>query len=222
MDGRHAQDLTVLGQYGPGRIAGRRVRGYRAEPRVSASSTVATFFAGVVFLDNWRWAGVPFFLRTGKRLPRQVSEISIEFKKLPLQMFGKSCGLMVPNGLALSIQPQERITLVLTVKYPGMANLPAPADMVFDYAKSFRVRERPVYERVLLDCIRGDLALFPRQDAVETAWDLLDPVIAYWESHPPASFPNYAAGTWGPREAFALMARWGRTWRFSDEQRTGG
>jgi glucose-6-phosphate 1-dehydrogenase len=217
MDGRYAKSLTVLGQYGPGRIGGRKVRGYRAEAHVSPSSRVATFFAGRIHIDNWRWAGVPFYLRTGKRMPRRESEIYIEFKKLPLSLFGETCERMTPNGLVLSIQPQERISLALTVKHPGMGSEPSPAPMVFDYARSFRVRERPVYERVLFDCIRGDLTLFPRQDAVETTWALLDPVIAYWESHSPARLPNYAAGTWGPREAFDLMAKDGRTWRFSGE-----
>ena len=218
MDARYAKAWTVMGQYGPGRIGGRRVRGYRSEPRVSPSSRVSTFFAGRFHIDNWRWAGVPFYLRTGKRLPRRESEIYIEFRKLPLSLFGKTCERMTPNGLVLSIQPRERITLVLTVKHPGMGSEPAPAPMVFDYAQSFRFRERPVYERVLFDCIRGDLTLFPRQDAVETTWARLDPVISYWESHPPARLPNYAAGSWGPRQAFELMARDGRAWRFSGEQ----
>ena len=218
LDRHDIPSATVLGQYGPGRIAGRRVRGYRDEPRVSPSSRVGTFFAGRFYIDNWRWAGVPFYLRTGKRLPRRESEIYVEFKKLPLSLFGTTCQRMAPNSLVLSIQPQERISLALTVKRPGMGSEPSPAPMVFDYAQSFRVKERPVYERVLFDCIRGDLTLFPRQDAVETTWALLDPVIAYWESHPPARLPNYAAGTWGPKKAFDLMAADGRTWRFSGEQ----
>ena len=217
MDGRDAKSMTVLGQYGPGRVGGRKVRGYRAEARVSPVSRVATFFAGRFHIDNWRWAGVPFYLRTGKRLPRRESEIYIEFKKLPLRLFGTACGLMEPNGLVLSIQPQERISLVLTVKHPGMGSEPGTARMVFDYAESFRVKERPVYERVLFDCIRGDLTLFPRQDEEDATWAVIDPVIEYWEAHPPARLPNYAAGTWGPKEAFELMAREGRTWRFSGE-----
>jgi glucose-6-phosphate 1-dehydrogenase len=212
-----AKALTVMGQYGPGHIDSRRVRGYRSEPHVSPRSRVSTFFAGRFHIDNLRWAGVPFYLRTGKRLPRRESEIYIEFKKLPLSLFGRTCGRMAPNGLFLSIQPQESISLALTVKRPGMGNEPSSTRMVFDYAQSFGVKERPVYERVLFDCIRGDLTLFPRQDAVETTWALLDPVIAYWESHPPARVPNYAAGTWGPKRAFELMARDGRAWRFSGE-----
>jgi glucose-6-phosphate 1-dehydrogenase len=217
MDARHAREDTVLGQYGPGRIGGRPVRGYRSENHVSPSSHAPTFFAGKFHVDNWRWTGVPFYLRTGKRLPRRTSEIYIEFKKLPLRSFGKACGPMPPNGLALSIQPQETIRLILTVKYPGMGNAPSQVSMDFDYGKSFRVKPRPVYERVLFDFIRGDLTLFPRQDAVDMMWAVLDPVIKFWEAHPPARFPNYAAGTWGPREAFRLMARDGRAWRFSGE-----
>jgi glucose-6-phosphate 1-dehydrogenase len=217
MNGRYAKAYTVLGQYGPGRIGGRQVRGYRSEGHVSPASRASTFFAGKFHIDNWRWAGVPFYLRTGKRLPRLTSEIYIEFKKLPLRLFGKTCEVMKPNGLVLSIQPQEMISLGLTVKQPGMGNEPGRVSMVFDYAQSFRAKPHPVYERVLFDCIRGDLTLFPRQDAVDTTWAVLDPVIKYWEAHPPAHFPNYAAGTWGPREAFRLMAREGRAWRFSSE-----
>jgi len=217
MDARYARENTVLGQYGTGRIGGRAVRGYRSENHVSPSSHAPTFFAGKFHIDNWRWAGVPFYLRTGKRLPRRASEIYIEFKKLPLRLFGRACGPMTPNGLALSIQPQETIRLILTVKHPGMGSAPSRVSMDFDYAKSFRVKPHPVYERVLFDFIRGDLTLFPRQDAVDTTWAVLDPVIKYWEAHPPAHFPNYAAGTWGPREAFGLMAREGRAWRFSGE-----
>jgi glucose-6-phosphate 1-dehydrogenase len=217
MDGRYAKAYTVLGQYGPGRIGGRPVRGYRSESYVSPSSHAPTFFAGKFHIDNWRWAGVPFYLRTGKRLPRRSSEIYIGFKKLPLRSFGRACGPIPPNGLALSIQPRETIHLILTVKRPGMGNTPSQVSMDFDYAKSFRVKPHPVYERVLFDFIRGDLTLFPRQDEVNTTWALLDPLIKYWEAHPPARFPNYASGTWGPREAFGLMAREGRAWRFSGE-----
>ena len=219
MDAAYARDFTVLGQYGPGKIGGRAVDGYREEPRVAPDSRTATFFAGKFHIDNWRWAGVPFYLRTGKRLPRRTSEIYVAFKKLPLRLFGKACGRMEPNGLVLSIQPQERISLSLTVKYPGMGSEPAPASMVFDYAQSFDLKEGPAYERVLLDCIRGDLTLFPRQDAVDTTWAVIDPIIAFWEAHPPARLPNYAAGTWGPRRAFDLLAREGRSWRFADEAR---
>src|SRR5512138_1671769 len=136
LDRRDARSLTVTGQYGAGRVGGRPVRGYRSEPRVSPRSRVPTYFAGRFHIDNLRWAGVPFYLRTGKRLPRRESEIYIEFKKLPLSLFGKACGRMAPNGLVLSIQPQERISLALTVKHPGMGSEPGPARMVFDYAQS--------------------------------------------------------------------------------------
>ena len=217
-DAKEVERYVVRGQYGKGFVNGQEVIAYRDEQGVAKDSVVETYVALKLSIDNWRWAGVPFYLRTGKRLPRRESEIYIEFKKLPLSLFGRTCERMAPNGLALSIQPQERISLELTVKYPGMGNEPGPAPMVFDYAQSFRFKERPVYERVLFDCIRGDLTLFPRQDAVETTWARLDPVVAYWESHPPARLPNYASGSWGPREAFELMARDGRAWRFSGEQ----
>jgi glucose-6-phosphate 1-dehydrogenase len=221
MDGRYAKVFTVLGQYGPGCLGRRRARGYRTEPHVSPTSHAPTFFAGKFHVDNWRWAGVPFYLRTGKRLPRRTSEIYIEFKKLPLRLFGKTCELMQPNGLVLSIQPQERISLVLTVKYPGMGNEPSPVNMVFDYVEGFKVKQREAYEHVLFDCIKGDLTLFPRQDEVDTTWAVLDPLIQYWEAHPPSDLPNYAAGTWGPLAADELMTKEGRTWRLSDEGGSG-
>ncbi len=217
MDVHEVRNCSVVGQYGPGRIGGREVRGYRAEDRVSRTSETSTFFAGKFHVDNWRWAGVPFYLRTGKRLPRRTSQIYIEFKKLPLRLFGRTCERMEPNGLFLSIQPKEAISLSLTVKRPGIGSEPGPANMVFDYARSFRFREHPAYERVLFDCIRGDLTLFPRQDAVELTWAVLDPVIKYWEAHPPARLPNYAAGSWGPRAAAELMAKEGRAWRLWNE-----
>ena len=212
---------TVRGQYAPGKIDGQDVRGYREEDRVSPSSNAPTFFAGNFFIDNWRWAGVPFYLRTGKRLPRRLSEIYIEFQKLPLRLFGKTCEVMEPNSLILSIQPEEEISLRLTVKYPGMGNEPSPVNMEFNYQQSFRVKQHPAYERLLIDCIRGDLTLFSRQDEVDLTWSILDPLIERWETHPPPDFPNYPAGSWGPDEAFRFMEKEGRRWRFADERSPG-
>ncbi len=214
-------DFAVRGQYGPGKIEGEDVRGYRQEDKVSPSSNSPTFFAGKFLIDNWRWAGVPFYLRTGKRLPLRLSEIYVEFRRMPLRLFGKTCEVMAPNSLVLSIQPEEEIRLRLTVKYPGMGNEPSTANMEFNYQESFQVKQHPAYERVLVDCIRGDLTLFSREDEVEATWSLLDPLIEFWETHPPANFPNYSAGTWGPEEALRFMEKEGRRWRFSNEPDAG-
>jgi glucose-6-phosphate 1-dehydrogenase len=150
-----------------------------------------------------------------------LSEIYVEFRRMPLRLFGRACEVMAPNGLALSIQPEEEIRMRLTVKYPGMGNEPSTANMEFNYQKSFQVKQHPAYERVLIDCVRSDLTLFPREDEVEATWTLLDPLIEFWETHPPADFPNYPAGTWGPEEAVRFMKKEGRRWRFSDEPDTG-
>lgn len=194
------------------------MQGYREEPKVSQTSEVPTFFAGKFFIDNWRWAGVPFYLRTGKRLPRRISEIYIEFKQLPLRLFGKTCQDMEPNGLILSIQPDEEICLRLTVKTPGMGNVPSSVNMEMNYEKSFGATQHPAYERVIIDCLKGDLTLFSRQDEVDTTWSILDPLIKQWESHPAPDFPNYPAGTWGPPEALRFIMQDGRSWRFSDDR----
>jgi glucose-6-phosphate 1-dehydrogenase len=222
MDLAYARANTVCGQYGPGRVGGRKVRSYRQEDHVASGSMTPTFFAGKVYIDNWRWAGVPFYLRTGKRLPERVTEIYVEFKQLPLELFGKTCEVIQPNGLVLNIQPQEEIDLRLTVKYPGLGDQPSPADMAFNYSRSFKVKQHPAYERVVVDCIKGDLTLFPRQDEVDATWKVLDPLIRYWERHSTAVLPNYPAGSWGPLAAFTFMAREGRTWRLSGDIRTPG
>lgn len=204
--------FTVRGQYGPGRVAGEEVAGYRDEPGVSAGSYSPTFFAAKLYIDNLRWAGVPFYLRTGKRLPRRVTEICIQFKKLPLRFFGRTCDVMEPNVLTLTIQPDEKIALRFGVKYPYADNKLYPVDMVFSYPETFKTPIHPPYERLLLDCMKGDLTLFVREDMVEEMWGVVDPIISSWESMAPSDFPNYAAGTWGPSEAFRLLEKDGRRW----------
>jgi len=210
--------LMVRGQYGPGRIGDHEIKGYREEEKVSSASLVLTFFAGKFYIDNWRWAGVPFYVRTGKRLNRRLTEVYIEFKQPPLRLFGRVCDVIKPNGLVLSIQPQEELCLRLTVKYPGMGNEPRSVDMKFNYQESFKVTEHPAYERLLLDCIRGDQTLFSREDFVDLSWSILDPLIKRWEENPPKDFPNYASGSWGPPDSFHLMEKDGRKWRFADEK----
>ncbi len=217
MDEQAISGMCVRGQYGPGMVAGKPVPGYREEERVSAESNTPTFFAGKFYIDNWRWAGVPFYVRTGKRMPRRLTEIVVQFKQPPLRLFGRTCDTLAPNALVLGIQPQEDICLRLSVKYPGMGSRPHIVHMEFDYGESYREVGHDAYERLLVDCIRGDLTLFARQDGVEAMWAAVDPIIRYWDGHPAPDFPDYPAGTWGPEEASALIESDGRAWRFSGE-----
>lgn len=214
----YIDEFMVRGQYGQGILEEEKVKSYREEDRVSPDSFIPTFIAGKFFIDNWRWAGVPFYVRTGKRLNRKLTEIYLEFKQPPLRLFGRVCDVMQPNGLVLSIQPQEELCLRLTVKYPGMGNQTRSVNMKFNYQESFKVKEHPAYERLLLDCLRGDQTLFSREDFVDLSWSVLDSLIRRWEENPPKDFPNYAAGTWGPAESFLLLGQDGRRWRFADEK----
>lgn len=204
--------FMVRGQYGPGSVGGTPVPGYRSEPQVSASSDQPTFFAGRFEIDTLRWAGVPFFLRTGKRLPRRVTEVDIQFKRVPLRLFGRTCDILEPNILSLTIQPQERISLRFGVKYPHSHNQIYTTSMDFSYEDRFRMPIPEPYERLLLDIIKENLTLFVREDEIEAMWEVVDPIIARWESQPPGDFPNYAAGTWGPAAASRLTLEGGRTW----------
>ena len=204
--------FTVIGQYGPGKIGGKEVPGYRQEKGVSAQSHTPTFFAGAFYIANWRWAGVPFYVRTGKRMARRITEIAIQFDQPPLRLFGRACDALEPNVLLLTIQPEEKISLRLGVKVPNRSNQIYPIDMKFSYGETFQSTPHPAYERLLLDCLRGDLTLFVRQDQIEAMWEAVDPVISFWENQPRQDFPNYAAGTWGPAEASQLLEREGRKW----------
>jgi glucose-6-phosphate 1-dehydrogenase len=202
----------VRGQYGPGTKEGAPIASYRAEPNVSSFSTAATFFAGKFYIDNLRWAGVPFFLRTGKRMPAQVTEICIELKRLPLRLFGRTCDALEPNILILTIQPEEKITLRFGVKYPYSNNQIYFVNMVFNYREAFKVHLHSAYERLLIDLMKGDITLFVREDTIEAMWAVVDPIIKRWEEKAPETFPNYEAGTWGPLEAQQLIEQEGRTW----------
>jgi glucose-6-phosphate 1-dehydrogenase len=213
MDDEYIDRFTVRGQYGPGRIEDEDVPGYRQEDDVPSDSNTPTFFAAKLYLDSWRWAGVPFFVRTGKRLDKRVTEILVEFKQPPLRLLGRTCDAIDPNCLLLAIQPQEEICLRFSVKRPGVGNQPHTVDMDFGYARSFATKTPSAYERLLIDCMKGDLTLFARQDGVEAMWSVVDPIISRWDSTPPHDFPNYGAGTWGPKEAHELMRREGRQWR---------
>ncbi len=208
-----AHKYTVRGQYGIGTSGGKPVPGYREESSVPKTSPTETFAAFKFFVDNWRWAGVPFYLRSGKRLPKRVTEIAIQFRQAPLQMFRHHAEMIEPNLLALRIQPDEGIALRFGSKVPGQAMNVRPVKMDFRYGSSFGGEPPEAYERLQLDCMLGDATLFTRADEVEAAWSLIDPVIEGWQASPPADFPNYDAGTWGPKAADEMMERDGRKWR---------
>lgn len=212
MDRDYIERFVVRGQYGPGKVNGREVPGYREEEGVPSDSTAPTFFAAKFHLANWRWTGVPFFVRTGKRMAKHITEIAIEFKCPPLKLFGPSSDLLESNVLLFTIQPDERISLRFNVKYPYSIDKIYSANMVLDYQATLKTKIHPPYERLLIDCMKGDLTLFAREDSVEAMWEVVDPIISYWESTRPAAFPNYPAGSWGPAEADLLIEREGRRW----------
>jgi glucose-6-phosphate 1-dehydrogenase len=204
--------LAVRGQYGPGEIGGVPVPAYREEKGVDPASPTPTFFAGKFHIANWRWAGVPFYVRTGKRMTRRVTEVVIQFYQAPLKLFGRSCDPLDPNYLVLTIQPEEKISLRFGVKYPYSQNQIYPIDMSFCYQDAFKTPSPSPYRRLLVDCLRGDPTLFVRQDQIEAMWEAVDPILKCWEMKPPPDFPNYPAGTLGPAEADRLLAREGRRW----------
>jgi glucose-6-phosphate 1-dehydrogenase len=209
------EQCAVRGQYGPGTLAtGEPVPGYRQEPNVRPDSPTETFVALKLAIDDWRWADVPFYLRTGKRLPARVTEIAIQFRRPPLRLF-RDTGVdyLHANRLVLHIQPNEGITLRFGAKEPGAAMKLGPVNMDFEYADYFGAPSSTGYEKLLYDCIVGDATLFQRADMVEAGWGVVQPILDVWSSEPPRDFPNYAAGTWGPAAADALLTRDGRRWR---------
>ncbi|MGW8195054.1 MAG: glucose-6-phosphate dehydrogenase [Desulforhopalus sp.] len=204
---------AVRGQYGSGWIEGEHVGGYRGEDDVPENSFTETFAAMKFYVDNWRWQGVPFYLRTGKRLPARISEVSIQFRPVPHKTFPAHARMdWRPNRLLLAIQPEEGIFLRFEVKQPGPALRLSPVMMQFYYREAFKVRPPEAYETLLLDLIEGDATLFLRGDQAEEAWSVVAPVLDVWDSMRPGDFPNYQAGTWGPEEAEILIARDGRSW----------
>jgi glucose-6-phosphate 1-dehydrogenase len=205
------RDFVVRGQYGPGTVKGEAVPGYRDEPGVSRESSMETFVALKLLVDNWRWSGVPFYLRTGKRLARPSTEIAIRFKRAPHMVFqGERAE---PNSLVLGIQPDEGISLSFGAKPPGSQMHIAPVTMDFQYRRAFGAGSREAYATLINDCVRGEATLFDRADSVEAAWALVDPILDAWRNSPANFFPNYAAGSEGPQAAAALTESDGRRWR---------
>jgi glucose-6-phosphate 1-dehydrogenase len=204
----------VRGQYGPGSIAGKSVPGYRQEPDVAPDSATETFAMLKMYFDNWRWAGVPFYIRSGKRLPKRVTEIAIQFKEAPLPLFGEAMQHMTPNQLIIRIQPDEGITMRFAAKVPGQTTNIRDVNMDFRYGASFGVQLAEAYERLLLDCILGDSTLYARADMTERGWEIVMPILNEWAATKgKVDFPNYEAGTWGPKESHELIERDGRRWR---------
>ncbi len=214
----HAPDdvlaRAVRGQYGDGRIGDAAVPAYRAEPNVRPDSNTETFVALKLAIDNWRWADVPFYIRTGKRLANRVTEVAIQFRRAPFVLFRETpVERLTPNLLVLHIQPDEGISLRFGAKVPGPILDLGAVNMDFRYTDYFGCEASTGYERLLYDCMIGDATLFQRADMVEAGWSVVQPVLDVWSAHPAANFPNYAAGSWGPKEADDLMARDQRQWR---------
>ncbi len=213
-DINNLENSAIRGQYTQGWMKGKQVPGYRDEPGVSDTSTTPTFVAMKLLIDNWRWQGVPFYLRTGKRLPKKVTEISIHFREVPFLIFQSAAQQASPNILTLRIQPNEGISLRFEAKMPGPDLRTRSVDMDFSYGSSFGVSTSDAYDRLLLDCMLGDQTLFTRADEVEAAWRVVTPALMNWEApSDPQKIPTYEAGTWQPAEAEQLLNRDGFRWR---------
>jgi glucose-6-phosphate 1-dehydrogenase len=208
---------TVRGQYGPGTVDGKPVKGYREEDRVDPNSQTETFAAFKLEIENWRWAGVPFYLRAGKRLQKRDTEITIQFKQPPTLLFDRAmrgpCAEIQPNLITMRIQPDEGISLRFGAKVPSPDMTVCPVNMDFNYAAAFGTSSANGYERLLLDAMLGDATLFAHRDGVEATWALYTPVLEAWAASKAMNFPNYASGSWGPKEAADLLERDGRQWK---------
>ncbi|MEG3860272.1 glucose-6-phosphate dehydrogenase [Microcoleus sp. herbarium12] len=205
---------AIRGQYSAGWMKGKPVPGYHEEPGVAPNSTTPTFVAMKFMIDNWRWQGVPFYLRTGKRLPKKVSEIAIQFREVPLLIFQSAAQQTTPNVLTMRVHPNEGISLRFEAKMPGPDLRTRTVDMDFSYGASFGVTSSDAYDRLLIDCMLGDQTLFTRSDEVEEAWRVVTPALMAWESSNDQSLvPKYEAGTWEPAEAELMINRDGRKWR---------
>jgi len=203
----------VRGQYTRGWVFGEEVKGYSEEEDVAPGSTTETYVALKLFVDNWRWAGVPFYLRTGKHLPKRTTEIALQFKQVPHLLFRRTTDALQENSLVIHIQPDEGTTIKVASKIPGLLMRVRPVNMDFRYGTSFGVEPADAYERLLLDAMLGDSTLFTRRDEVERAWEIVSSILDAWREEAVADIPKYEAGSWGPEQADRLIARDGRTWR---------
>lgn len=204
---------AVRGQYGPGIVDGQEVIGYRQEDNVNPASVVETYAALQLFIDNWRWAGVPFYLRAGKRLPKRATEIAVTFRPVPgfvSQQLGQHLN---SNIILIRIQPDEGISMRINCKVPGPSSPVQTVAMDFRYGEYFGSQPPEAYERLICDCMAGDSTLFARDDEVIASWKLLSPLLDYWQNEKPTNFPNYPSGSWGPFEAEQMLKRSGRKWR---------
>ena len=208
---------VVRGQYGAGTIRNTPVPAYRSEPNVAKDSKTETYAAVKLFVDNWRWAGIPFYLRSGKRLARRDTEIVIQFNRPPL-MFFRQTGIedIESNRLIIHVQPDEGIRIQMAAKLPGPTIRLKAVELQFSYKDFGQQAEATGYERLLYDCMTGDSTLFHREDMVEAAWRIVTPILDVWGSLPARDFPNYAAGTWGPSAADELLQRDRRGWILSE------
>ncbi len=213
-DTKDLQYSAVRAQYSKGWMNGKEVVGYREEPGVNPNSTTPTYVAMKFFVDNWRWQGVPFYLRTGKRMPKKVSEIAIQFREVPCLLFKSAASQVSPNILALRIQPNEGVALRFEAKMPGTELRSRSVEMDFAYGKTFGIGGSDAYDRLLIDCMLGDQTLFTRADEVEAAWKLVTPALTLWDAPvDPSLVPQYEAGTWGPLASDQMINRDGRQWR---------
>ncbi len=206
-------DFAVRGQYSEGWMQGEKVMGYRQEKDVDPNSTTETFAAVKFYIDNWRWQGVPFYVRTGKHLHEKTTAVTIQFKPAPNYSFpAEAAETWRPNRLSISIQPEMDICLRFQAKRPGQEMILTPVDMVFNYKDEYNGHEPEAYETLLYDVMEGDATLFMRGDQVEAAWKVVMPIIETWRERKPTDFPNYAPNSWGPEDAEALIAREGHNW----------
>jgi glucose-6-phosphate 1-dehydrogenase len=214
IQGEAALVNTVRGQYSDGKRGDELIKGYLHEDRVADNSTTETYLAAKIHIDNWRWAGVPFYIRSGKMLPARETEIAIQFKQVPLSLFDwKNMAGEAPNVLVMRLQPDEGINLTLGAKIPGPINQIAPVKMEFCYQDAFGTEPPEAYERLLLDCIQGDQTLFTRTDEVIEQWRYVTDILKAWEASPLTSLPQYIPGSWGPHEADDFIRRDNRQWR---------
>lgn len=212
--GKDVDRFVVRAQYSSGKVHGTEVPGYRREPGVSPDSTTETYVALKVFVENWRWAGVPFYLRTGKAMAKRASEIAVQFKDIPQILFNANpAAPQAPNVLTLRIQPEEGLSLRIMSKVPGSRTQTHPVEMHFKYGEAFGAPSPEAYERLLLDVMAGDASLFMRRDAVEASWAWITGILDGWKEHGTRWLPEYQAGSWGPVEADRLIQNDGRTWR---------